>query len=94
MNDLQLPPAEVKERYPASSEVQKIVNNRNEEICNIIMGKQRKMLLIIGPCQPLYKKVCSYCAASIEFIIIEILPLVGFFMDNICQIIIMMIYNC
>ena len=43
-------PAEVKERYPASSEVQKIVNNRNEEICNIIMGKQRKMLLIIGPC--------------------------------------------
>jgi 3-deoxy-7-phosphoheptulonate synthase len=43
-------PSEVKDKYPISKEIQDIVVARNNQIRDIISGKQKKLLLIIGPC--------------------------------------------
>ncbi len=43
-------PMEVKEMYPLTSELQRIVALRAEEIKNIITGKDKRLLLVIGPC--------------------------------------------
>ncbi len=43
-------PQEVKERYPLSDELAKIVSTRAEEIKGIFTGKSDKFVLVIGPC--------------------------------------------
>ena len=43
-------PKEVKELYPLTSELEKIVNERALEVSNIFSGKSDKFVLIIGPC--------------------------------------------
>ncbi|MCR5601030.1 MAG: 3-deoxy-7-phosphoheptulonate synthase [Ruminococcus sp.] len=43
-------PKEVKEQYPVSEELQKIISARNKEIADVISGSSDKLLLIIGPC--------------------------------------------
>ena len=43
-------PAEVKEQYPLSEELKKIVDTRAEEIKDIFSGKSDKLVLVIGPC--------------------------------------------
>ena len=43
-------PKEVKEQYPVSEELQKVISARNAEIADVIGGKSDKLLLIIGPC--------------------------------------------
>ena len=43
-------PKEVKEQYAVSEENQKVINNRNKQIADIITSADDRMLLIIGPC--------------------------------------------
>ncbi len=43
-------PKEVKEMYPLSDELAKIVSDRNAEISDIFTGKSDKLILVIGPC--------------------------------------------
>ncbi len=43
-------PKEVKQEYPVSEELQKVIEARNAEIADIITGKDNRLLLIIGPC--------------------------------------------
>lgn len=43
-------PKEVKEKYPVSEELQKVISARNAEIADVISGKSDKLMLIIGPC--------------------------------------------
>ena len=43
-------PKDVKELYPLSSELEKVVNERAAEISDIFSGKSDKLALIIGPC--------------------------------------------
>ena len=43
-------PKEVKEQYPVSEELQKIISARNKEIADVISGESDKLMLIIGPC--------------------------------------------
>ena len=43
-------PLEVKEQYPLSEDLKKIVDERAEEIKNIFSGKSDKLALVIGPC--------------------------------------------
>ncbi len=43
-------PKEVKELYPLTPELEKIVNERAKEISDIFSGKSNKFVLIIGPC--------------------------------------------
>ncbi len=43
-------PKEVKELYPVSEELKKIIDKRNAEIADVIGGKSDKLMLIIGPC--------------------------------------------
>ncbi len=43
-------PMEVKERYPLTEELAKVVNDRNTEIADVFKGKSDKFLLVIGPC--------------------------------------------
>ena len=43
-------PKEVKEQYPVSEELQKVISARNAEIADVIGGKSDKLMLIIGPC--------------------------------------------
>ena len=43
-------PKEVKQEYPVSDELQKVIEARNAEIADIITGKDNRLLLIIGPC--------------------------------------------
>ncbi len=43
-------PKEVKEQYPLSAELEKVVNKRAEEISDIFTGKSDRLALIIGPC--------------------------------------------
>lgn len=43
-------PAEIKERYPLSKELQEIKRQRDKEIADIITGKDDRFLLIVGPC--------------------------------------------
>ncbi len=43
-------PKEVKEQYPLSAELEKIVTKRAGEIADIFTGKSDRLALIIGPC--------------------------------------------
>ena len=43
-------PKDVKEEYPLSDELKKIVEKRDEELKNIFSGKDDRIVLIIGPC--------------------------------------------
>lgn len=43
-------PAEIKNKYPVTSEMKKLKEKRDLEIKNILSGKSDKFLLIIGPC--------------------------------------------
>ena len=43
-------PMEVKEMYPLTGEMAKIVDTRAQEIKNILSGKSNKLMLVIGPC--------------------------------------------
>ena len=43
-------PKEVKEKYPLSDNLAKIVDERAKEIRNIFTGKDDRLVLIIGPC--------------------------------------------
>lgn len=43
-------PLEVKEQYPLSDDLAKIVSSRAEELKDIFTGKSDKLVLIIGPC--------------------------------------------
>lgn len=43
-------PKEVKEQYPVTAELQKIIDERNSHIADIIKGQDDRLLLIIGPC--------------------------------------------
>lgn len=43
-------PKEVKEMYPLTDEMKKIVDERNAEIRDIFTGADDKLLLVIGPC--------------------------------------------
>ncbi|MBR4051194.1 MAG: 3-deoxy-7-phosphoheptulonate synthase [Clostridia bacterium] len=43
-------PKEVKEQYPLSAELEKVVTKRAEEISDIFTGKSDRLALIIGPC--------------------------------------------
>ena len=43
-------PKEIKEQYPVSDDIAKIVQQRAEEIKDIFTGNSNKFVLIIGPC--------------------------------------------
>ena len=43
-------PAEVKEQYPLSGKIGKIVEEKRAELKAIFEGRENKLLLIIGPC--------------------------------------------
>lgn len=43
-------PKEIKERYPLTEEAREIKKKRDEEIQDIFLGKDDRLLLIIGPC--------------------------------------------
>ncbi len=43
-------PQEVKERYPLSASLERIVKERAAEISDIFSGKSQKIVLVIGPC--------------------------------------------
>ena len=43
-------PMEVKEMYPLTGDMAKIVDSRAQEIKNILSGKSDKIMLVIGPC--------------------------------------------
>lgn len=43
-------PAEVKEAAPLTPLMQSVVQERRKEVCDVLEGKNEKLLLIIGPC--------------------------------------------
>ena len=43
-------PAEVKEQYPLTGKVSKIVEEKRAELKAVFEGRSSRMLLIIGPC--------------------------------------------
>lgn len=43
-------PKEVKEMYPLTDEMKKLVDERNAEVRNIFTGADDRLLLVIGPC--------------------------------------------
>ncbi len=43
-------PKDIKEQYPITKEASKIREAKNEEIKDIFEGKERKLILVIGPC--------------------------------------------
>ncbi len=43
-------PQEVKEQYPLSDKIEKLIEARAEEIKNIFTGASDKLILVIGPC--------------------------------------------
>lgn len=43
-------PKELKEQFPVSAKIEKIKEERDQEIRNVFEGKSDKLLLIIGPC--------------------------------------------
>lgn len=43
-------PKEIKEQYPVTAEVEKIKITRDEEIKAVFEGKDKRLILIIGPC--------------------------------------------
>ena len=54
-------PAEIKEQYPISKEIERIKVERDEEIRKVITGESDKFLAIIGPCSADNEEaVCDY----------------------------------
>ncbi|MBO5160028.1 MAG: 3-deoxy-7-phosphoheptulonate synthase [Lachnospiraceae bacterium] len=54
-------PAEIKEQYPVSKEIERIKAERDEEIKKVITGESDKFLAIIGPCSADNEDaVCDY----------------------------------
>ena len=54
-------PAEVKEQYPVTGKVSKIVEEKRNEIKAVFEGRSDKMILIIGPCSADNEEsVCEY----------------------------------
>ena len=43
-------PAQIKERYPLSEELTILKRQRDQEIADVITGKDSRILCIIGPC--------------------------------------------
>ena len=43
-------PKDVKELYPLSTELEKIVESRAAEIRDVFTGKSDRLALVIGPC--------------------------------------------
>jgi 3-deoxy-7-phosphoheptulonate synthase len=43
-------PKDIKEQYPITKEAEKIREEKNKEISDIFEGKERKLILVIGPC--------------------------------------------
>lgn len=43
-------PAELKEQFPVSEKIKKVKEERDQTIRNIFLGKDHRLLLIIGPC--------------------------------------------
>lgn len=43
-------PKDIKEQYPITKEAEKIREDKNNEIRDIFEGKERKLILVIGPC--------------------------------------------
>jgi 3-deoxy-7-phosphoheptulonate synthase len=43
-------PKDIKEQYPITKEAEKIRETKNKEISDIFEGKERKLILVIGPC--------------------------------------------
>ena len=43
-------PKDIKEQYPITKEAEKIREAKNKEIRDIFEGKERKLVLVIGPC--------------------------------------------
>lgn len=43
-------PKDIKEQYPMTKEAAEIKKNRDKEIRDIFEGKERKLVLVIGPC--------------------------------------------
>ena len=43
-------PKDIKEQYPITKESEKIREDKNKEIRDIFEGKERKLVLVIGPC--------------------------------------------
>ena len=43
-------PAEIKKEYPLSDALKALKKKRDEEISNVIRGKDDRFLVIIGPC--------------------------------------------
>ena len=43
-------PKDIKEQYPITKEAEKIREDKNKEIRDIFEGKERKLVLVIGPC--------------------------------------------
>ena len=43
-------PMEIKEQYPMDDKLKKLKEKRDEEIANIITGKDDRLMLVIGPC--------------------------------------------
>ena len=54
-------PAEIKEQYPISKDIERIKAERDEEIRKVITGESDKFLAIIGPCSADNEEaVCDY----------------------------------
>lgn len=43
-------PKELKEQFPVSSQIEKLKEERDNEISSIFQGKEDKLILVIGPC--------------------------------------------
>ncbi len=43
-------PKDIKEQYPITKEAEAIKNSKDKEIRDIFEGKERKLILVIGPC--------------------------------------------
>jgi len=48
-------PKELKDQFPAGEKIEQIKEQRDQEIKDIIEGKENKLLLIIGPCSADYE---------------------------------------
>ena len=54
-------PAQIKERYPLSEELTILKRQRDQEIADVITGKDSRILCIIGPCSADNEaSVCDY----------------------------------
>ncbi|MBR6216021.1 MAG: 3-deoxy-7-phosphoheptulonate synthase, partial [Spirochaetaceae bacterium] len=43
-------PMKVKEMYPLSDDMPKIIGQKRAELCSLFEGKDDRLLLVIGPC--------------------------------------------